>query len=97
MMDFINDPKWGFDEEEKKWAQDSYNILVKQIGEFVNIDSVDVNITKLDTVFSYPRISLESQCPVSESIPCSRGSAGRSRRPAPARFPSHTPTSRSGG
>ena len=55
MLDFINDPKWGFDEEEKEWAQDSYDILVKQIGEFVNIDSVDVNITTFDTVFSYPK------------------------------------------
>jgi Peptidase family S41 len=55
MLDFINDPKWGFDEEEKEWAQDSYDILVKQIGEFVNIDSVDVNIITFDTVFSYPK------------------------------------------
>lgn len=55
MLDFINDPEWGFNDEEKKWAQDSYNILVKQIGEFVNIDSVDVNMTTYDTVFSNPK------------------------------------------
>ena len=55
MLDFINDPKWGFDEEEKKWAQDSYDILAKQIGKFVNIDSADVNITTFDNVYSYPK------------------------------------------
>ena len=55
MLDFINDPKYGFDEEEKKWAQDSYDKLSKQIGEFVNLDSSDVSITTFDTVYSYPK------------------------------------------
>jgi len=55
MLDFINDQKYGFDEEEKKWAQDSYDKLSKQIGEFVNLDSTDVSITTFDSVYSYPK------------------------------------------
>lgn len=55
MLDFINDPAYGFDEEEKKWAQDSYDILAKQLGEFVNVDSTDIRLTTFDTVYSYPK------------------------------------------
>lgn len=55
MLDFINDPKWGFDNEEKKWAKASYDILSKKIGEFVNITDKDVIVTTFDTVHPYPK------------------------------------------
>lgn len=55
MLDFINDPKFGFDEDEKKWAQESYEKLTKRIGEFVNLDSSDVDITTYDTIHPYPK------------------------------------------
>ena len=55
MLDFISDPKYGFDLEEKKRAQDSYKILSKREGEFVNLDSTYVKITKLDTVYTFPK------------------------------------------
>lgn len=55
MLDFISDPSYGFNDEEKKWAQESYDKLSKRIGEFVNIDSNDVEITTFDTVYNYPK------------------------------------------
>lgn len=55
MLDFINDPKYGFDEEDKKWAQKSYEQLEKHLGEFVNLDTSMVDIKKLDTTYNYPR------------------------------------------
>ncbi|MBL4670076.1 MAG: peptidase S41 [Flavobacteriales bacterium] len=55
MLDFINNPKWGFDAEEKKWAKESYDKLNKQIGSFVNLDSTIVNITTYDTVYPLPK------------------------------------------
>lgn len=55
MLDFINEPEYGFDQEEKKWAQDSYDKLSKQIGQFVNLDATDVKITTFDTVYAKPK------------------------------------------
>ena len=55
MLDFINDPSYGFDEEGKKWAQESFDILDKRKGEFVNLDSTVVDITKYDTIHQFPK------------------------------------------
>lgn len=55
MLDFISDPSYGFDEEGKKWAQESFDILDKRKGEFVNLDSTVVDITKYDTIHQLPK------------------------------------------
>lgn len=55
MLDFINDPSYEFDEEGKKWAQESYDKLSTQIGGFVHLDSTIVDIEKYDTVYQYPK------------------------------------------
>jgi hypothetical protein len=55
MLDFINKPQYGFDEEEKKWANESYDKLQKQLGQFVNLDSTKVSVLKLDTIYPYPK------------------------------------------
>ena len=55
MLDFINIDEYGFDEEEKKWAKESYNILSEQIGSFVNLDSTMVKITTYDTIYPFPK------------------------------------------
>ena len=55
MLDFINDPEYGFDEEEKKWAKDSYDILSTKMGEFVNVDTMSVDIIQYDSIHSYPK------------------------------------------
>ena len=55
MLDFINKPEFGFDDEGKKWAKESYDKLERQIGEFVNLDSTTVSISKLDKIYPYPK------------------------------------------
>lgn len=55
MLDFINKPDYGFDEEGKKWARVSFEKLEKKRGEFLNLDSIDVGIFRLDTIYSYPK------------------------------------------
>lgn len=47
MLDFINKPDYGFDEEGKKWAKESYEKLEKQLGKFVNLNA---NVVGIDTV-----------------------------------------------
>lgn len=56
MLDFINDPKYGFDEEDKKWAKSAYDELEKSRGHFVNLndDNKVVSIKEFDTVYPYP-------------------------------------------
>ena len=54
MLDFINDPNYGFSEEEKKWAQEAYDTLSLHIGEFVNLDTSNVEIRTYDVVHPYP-------------------------------------------
>jgi C-terminal processing protease CtpA/Prc len=55
MLDFISKPEYGFDKEGKKWAQESFDKLTKQEGEWVNLNDHDVNIIELDTVYPYPK------------------------------------------
>ncbi|MGV3629713.1 MAG: S41 family peptidase [Bacteroidota bacterium] len=54
MLDFITDPKYGFSEEDKKWAQESYDKLTQHPGEFVNLQKESVSIETFDTVYPYP-------------------------------------------
>lgn len=55
MLDFINKPEFGFDEEDKKWLKESYDKLEKQLGQFVNLDSTTVSINKFDQIYPYPK------------------------------------------
>lgn len=55
MLDFINKPEFGYNEEDKKWAKESYDKLEKQLGQFVNLDSTTVSINKLDQIYPYPK------------------------------------------
>lgn len=55
MLDFINKDEYGFNQEEKEWAQKSYDTLSKHIGEFVNLNGQLVTETTLDTVFEKPK------------------------------------------
>jgi hypothetical protein len=55
MLDFINKPEYGFNDEEKKWAKESYDKLEKQLGQFVNLDTTTVSIQKLEKINPYPK------------------------------------------
>ncbi len=55
MLDFIHDEKYGFNEEEKKWAKESYDKLSKHIGEFVNVESSAVEVTTYNKTNPYPK------------------------------------------
>jgi hypothetical protein len=55
MLDFIDKPEYGFNDEEKKWARESYDKLQKHLGQFINLDTAVVGIQKYDTVYPYPR------------------------------------------
>lgn len=54
MMNLANNPKFQLEEELTEWARTAYNKLRRHIGEFVNIDSIDVDKITLDTIYSYP-------------------------------------------
>lgn len=53
MKDIMDDPEWG--EEDKRWANGALEKLNRNIGEFVNLDSVDVMVETFDTIYPYPR------------------------------------------
>ncbi|AZB28781.1 S41 family peptidase [Chryseobacterium balustinum] len=55
MLDFINKPEYGFNEENKKWAKNSFDKLEKEQGKFVNLNENVVTITKYDTIHQYPK------------------------------------------
>lgn len=55
MLDFIHDPEYGFSDEDKIWAQASFDKLEKNLGGFVNLEDEVVSILSLDTVFQYPK------------------------------------------
>lgn len=55
MLDFINKPEYGFNEESKKWAKTSFDKLEKEHGKFVNLNENVVNTTKYDTIHPYPK------------------------------------------
>lgn len=55
MLDFINKDEFGFDEEEKKWAQQSYDKLSKHLGEFVMLNNSQITETTFDKIYEYPK------------------------------------------
>jgi hypothetical protein len=55
MLDFINKPELGFDEEDKKGFQKSYNTLEKHLGQFVNLNESIVGIDTLKEIYAYPK------------------------------------------
>lgn len=55
MLDFINNPKFGFDQATKKWAKNAYNKLDKQKGSFVNLNSTIVDIITYKTIYEFPK------------------------------------------
>jgi len=55
MLDFINKDEYGFDEEGKKWAQESYDKLSKHIGEFVMLNEDPITETTFDTIHQFPK------------------------------------------
>ena len=55
MLDFIEDPKYDFTDSEKKWARTSYEKLSKRLGEFVNVDSTDLEITTYPEILPNPK------------------------------------------
>lgn len=54
MQEFAQDTVYGFDAEFKQWAADAYLTLEKQHGKFVNLDTVDVTVETMDTIYPYP-------------------------------------------
>ncbi len=55
MLDFIHKSEYGSSKEDKIWAQESFDKLEKQLGQFVNLDTINVSQLKLDTVYEYPK------------------------------------------
>lgn len=55
MLEFINNPNYGFSEEGKKWAKTSYDTLSKHLGTFINLNKTVVTHTVFDTVHTYPK------------------------------------------
>ncbi|HJV20540.1 MAG TPA: S41 family peptidase [Sediminibacterium sp.] len=55
MLDFINKPEYGFDDEGKKWARKAYEQLEAKLGQFVNLNDKIVSENKKDTVYPYPQ------------------------------------------
>lgn len=55
MLDFINNPEYGFDEDEKKWAKKAYEKLEQNLGKYIGLNQYDVNMTTFDTVYPYPK------------------------------------------
>ncbi|MFQ5752277.1 MAG: S41 family peptidase [bacterium] len=53
MKDFIANPDYS--DEVKKWAKEGLVKLNKNLGKFVNLDSTIVSITKMDSVYKYPK------------------------------------------
>ena len=55
MLDFINNPEYGFSDSEKEWAQGMYDKLQENLGGFVNLGDERVGVETLDTVYAYPK------------------------------------------
>jgi hypothetical protein len=55
MLDFINKPEYGFDDEDKKWAKNTYDKLESKLGLFVNLNEHIVSENKMDTIYPFPQ------------------------------------------
>ncbi len=54
MLDFINKEEYGFNEQGKKWAQESYDKLSERLGEFVSLNEYPISVDRMDTIYKYP-------------------------------------------
>lgn len=55
MLDYATNLEYGFDEETKKWARESYDKMQQHLNEFVDIFPDTVSIDELDTIYPYPK------------------------------------------
>jgi hypothetical protein len=55
MLDFAENPEYNFSDEEREWAREAYDMLSAQPGEFVSLNEEPVSVTRLDTVYPFPR------------------------------------------
>lgn len=55
MLDFVNKPEYGFDDEGKKWAKGAYEKLESKLGHFVNLKEHIVSEEKKDTIYPFPQ------------------------------------------
>lgn len=55
MLEFINNPEYGFDDNGKKWAKNAYDQLESKLGEFVNLNQYMSSVYKKDTIYPYPQ------------------------------------------
>ena len=55
MLDFINHEEYGFAEEGKRWAQESYDKLSKHIGKFVMLNEFPITQTTFDSIYPFPK------------------------------------------
>ncbi|MDR0969795.1 MAG: S41 family peptidase [Lentimicrobiaceae bacterium] len=55
MLDFINKPEYGFDENDKKWAKESYDKLEAKLGQFVSLKKYPVSEDRRDTIYPFPQ------------------------------------------
>lgn len=55
MLEFINNPEYGFDDNGKKWAKNAYDKLESKLGEFVNLNQYMSSVYKKDTIYPYPQ------------------------------------------
>ena len=55
----------SFSKEIRDWANEKYEVLSQNLGRFVNLDSLKVNVIEADTVYPYPQnigILINGQC-----------------------------------
>ncbi len=55
MLDFAENPAYNFSPEEREWAREAYERLSAEVGAFVSLDAEPISVTRLDTVYPYPR------------------------------------------
>lgn len=55
MLDFINKEEFAFNDEEKKWAQQSYDKLSKKLGEFVLLSESQITKTTFGKIYEFPK------------------------------------------
>lgn len=55
MLDFINKPEYGFNEDDKKWAKEAYDKLESNLGQFVNVENSIVHIDTFKTIYPNPQ------------------------------------------
>jgi len=55
MLDFINKPEYGLDDETKKWAKKAFDRLEGKLGQFVNLNEHIVSEDKKDTIYPFPQ------------------------------------------